>query len=140
MTITEIVKFCKSSLRIVAINSNHLCGSGVIEGFGTWIAKRRVTHLSFFPEALLKGMRNDKIMKFLKITFFTAVLTLLMSFSAFAQKDDKKQERPKPPPPTVNPGGSKPPRGNPPKGDDKPKKPEMSWFLFAKNGSSEESA
>lgn len=83
-------------------------------------------------------MRNDEIMKFLKITIFAAMLTAVMSFTAFGQRDDKKQDRPKPKPPVVRPGGDKPPKGNPPKGDDRPKKPEMSWFLFAKNGSSEE--
>lgn len=106
--------------------------------FGTWIAKRPSDAPLLFPEAFIKGMRNDKIMKFLKTTFFAVLLAAAMSLSVMAQKDDKKQDRPKPPPPTVNPGGSKPPRGNPPKGDDKPKKPEMSWFLFAKNESSEE--
>jgi hypothetical protein len=78
-------------------------------------------------------------MKFVKMTIFAALLTAVMSLSAMAQKDDKRQDRPKPPPPVVKPGGQdKPPNGNPPKGNDRPKKPEMSWFFFAKNVSREE--
>lgn len=76
-------------------------------------------------------------MKFLRITIFAALLVAGTSFSAMAQKDGKKP--PKPPPPRVDPGGpDKKPKGNPPKGDNRPKKPGMSWFLFVKSESREE--
>lgn len=48
-----------------------------------------------------------------------------LSLAVTAQKDDKKQDKPKPP--VIKPG-DKPPR---PK-DDKPKKPNMSFFVMEK--------
>lgn len=76
-------------------------------------------------------------MKFLRMTIFAGFLMAAMSVGVMAQKDDK--QKPKPKPPVVNPGGQKPPNGNPPKGGgDKPKKPETSWFLFAKKEAGEE--
>jgi hypothetical protein len=49
-----------------------------------------------------------------------------LSLTAVAQGD--KQDKPKPP--VIKPG-DKPPRPNPPK-DDKPKKPNMSFFVMVK--------
>jgi hypothetical protein len=64
MTITEIVKFCKSALRVVLINSNHLCRCRVIgESLAPGLLKSLVTHLSFFPEALEKerGRQDNEV-------------------------------------------------------------------------------
>lgn len=58
------------------------------------------------------------------------LLVVGLSLAVAAQKDRPNQDRPpKPNPPKVEPG--KPPRDNPkpPKGDDKPKKPEMAVLI-----------
>jgi hypothetical protein len=68
-------------------------------------------------------------MKALKQIFFMTVLTIGLSGAVFAQKDDRRRP-PKEKPPVVTPGGPKKP---PPKeGRDKPKKPQMSWFVLLK--------
>ena len=75
------------------------------------------------------GQEENEVMRLLRITICMLFLVAGMSVAASAQKDDKKP--PKPPPPVVTPR-EKPPRGNPPKGDERPpKKPEMSWFFVA---------
>lgn len=68
------------------------------------------------------------MMKSLRQLFFAIAVVIGLALSASAQKDGPK----KPPkePPVVKPG-DKPPRGNPPKGDDKPKKPGMSFYLVS---------
>ena len=71
-------------------------------------------------------------MKNLRQIIFTSAMVMGLAFSVSAQKDDRPK---KPKPPVVDPG-PKPPRGNPPKGDDKPKKPGMSFFVVStRNGS-----
>lgn len=65
-------------------------------------------------------------MKFLKQFLFTIVALVGLSLSVAAQKDnDQKKPPPKDPPPKIKPGGDKPP-----KGDDKPKKPGMSYIIL----------
>ena len=59
-------------------------------------------------------------MNVLKQIFLTCAIAIGMSVVVCAQKDDQK--RPPKNPPVVNPG-QKPPKNDPPKGGDKPKKP-----------------
>lgn len=69
-------------------------------------------------------------MKSLRRIIFTLAMVIGLAFSVSAQKDDQK--RPPKVPPKIEPGPKeRPPRGNPPKGDDKPKKPGMSYFLVS---------
>ena len=66
--------------------------------------------------------------KFKQIIFMVAMVVGL-AFSVSAQKDDQKRP-PKGQPPVIEPRPKdRPPRGNPPK-DEKPKKPEMSFYLL----------
>jgi len=60
-------------------------------------------------------------MKFVKKILFVFVLLGGLSLASMAQKnDDPKKLPPKNPPPVINPGKG---NQNPPKGDNKPKKP-----------------
>jgi hypothetical protein len=61
-------------------------------------------------------------MKFVKKILFLLILLVGLSVASMAQKPDdpKKNPPPKNPPPVINPGKGNP---NPPKGDNKPKKP-----------------
>ena len=68
-------------------------------------------------------------MKTLRYIIFTLAMVAGLAFSVSAQKDDPK--RPPKKPPVIDPNPNKPPRGNPPKGEDKPKKPGMSFFLVS---------
>lgn len=68
-------------------------------------------------------------MKTLRQLIFAFVAVVGLSMAVSAQKDDQKKPPPKDPPPVINPG-QKPPRENPPKGEDKPKKPSIA-FVFA---------
>jgi hypothetical protein len=68
-------------------------------------------------------------MKSLRQIIFTSAMVIGLAFSVSAQKDDQK--RPPKDPPKIDPGKKVPPRGNPPKGEDKPKKPGMSFYLAA---------
>lgn len=68
-------------------------------------------------------------MKFLRQTMFTLVAVIGLTLAVSAQKDDQKRP-PKGPPPQINPGDKKPPK-NPPK-EDKPKKPETSWYFVSR--------
>ena len=51
-----------------------------------------------------------------------------LALGVSAQKGGDDQKRPPKEPKVIKPG-DKPPRGNPPKGDDRPKKPGMSFYL-----------
>ena len=75
-------------------------------------------------------------MKSLKQIIFVFALFVGLGLSVSAQSDDQKRP-PKERPPVVDPG-KKPPRGNPPpKGDDRPKKPGMSFYLVSVDGKSD---
>ena len=67
-------------------------------------------------------------MKSLRQIIFTVAMVIGLAFSVSAQKDEPK--RPPKDPKVIIPR-EKPPRDNPPKGDDKPKKPGMSFYLVA---------
>lgn len=67
-------------------------------------------------------------MKRFRQIIFTLAMVVGMAFSVSAQKEDKKPP-PKPKPPVVDPKDKPPPRDNRPKGQDKPKKPGMSFYL-----------
>ena len=68
-------------------------------------------------------------MKTLSKIIFTLAMVVGMALSVSAQKDDQKNRPPKKPP-VIQPG-EKPPRGNPPPKEEKPKKPGMSFFLVS---------
>jgi hypothetical protein len=67
-------------------------------------------------------------MKRLKEIIFMFILAVSLALSVSAQNDDQK--RPPKEPPVRDPK-QKPPRDNPPKGNDKPKKPGMSYYLVS---------
>jgi len=69
-------------------------------------------------------------MKSLRQIIFMFVAVIGLGLSVPAQNDDQK--RPPKKPPVVDPG-KKAPRDNPPKGDDKPRKPGMSFYLVSAN-------
>jgi hypothetical protein len=68
-----------------------------------------------------------EVMKSLKQTIFAFAVIAVLAFGVSAQNDDQK--RPPKDPPVIVPKENKPPRGNPPKGDDKPKKPGSAFYL-----------
>jgi hypothetical protein len=65
-------------------------------------------------------------MKFLREISFILMAVCGLTLAVSAQKDDKSRP-PKEKPPVVVPGDKKPPQ-NPPKGDDRPKKPGFAWL------------
>ena len=67
---------------------------------------------------------------------FTLFAVAALALSASAQKDDKGKRPPKNPPQIPAPDKNKP-RENPPKGDQKPKKPGMEFVLVVGKASSE---
>ena len=69
-------------------------------------------------------------MKSLRQIIFMFVAVIGLALSVSAQNDP--QEKPRKDPPVIKPG-DKPRRDNPPKGDDKPKKPGMSFYLVSAN-------
>ena len=72
--------------------------------------------------------RGIEVMKSLRQIIFMFAVVIGMALSVSAQTDD--QNKPRKDPPVIKPG-EKPRRDNPPKGDDKPKKPGMSFFLVS---------
>ena len=71
------------------------------------------------------------MMKILKQFIFASATVLALAFAVSAQKQDPPKTPPKDPPPKINPGDKpKPPRDNPPKGGDKPKKPDGDFALL----------
>ncbi len=79
-----------------------------------------------------KGKRKFIKMNSLRQIIFTLVAVVVLSLAVSAQKNDPKKPPPKPKPPVINPGDKKPP-----KNEDKPKKPEMSFVLVYKEGSAD---
>ena len=69
-------------------------------------------------------------MKNLKQTIFVFVLFIGLAVSVPAQSDDQKNPRPPKDVPVRDPV-KKPPKGNNPPKDDKPKKPGMSFYLVS---------
>jgi hypothetical protein len=92
------------------------------------IASRRATHFPSSQTALIKE-RKIKVMRSLKKIIFVFAMAICLALSVSAQTDDQKRP-PKGDPPVRNPK-PKPPRD--PKGDDKPKKPGMSFYLVSVN-------
>ena len=76
------------------------------------------------PHGVTKGMRKQRSMKSLKglILMFAVVIGLALSVPA--QGDDQKRPPKKPP--------VREPKEKPPKGNDKPKKPGMSYYLVSR--------
>lgn len=68
-------------------------------------------------------------MKALKQILITFAAVAALSLGASAQKPGPQKPPPKDPPPKIDPK-EKPPRDNPPRGGNKPKKPEMGFFVL----------
>lgn len=79
------------------------------------------------PKASIIRGEGDIKMKVLKQLLIMISMVVGLSLAVSAQKDDKKQDKPKPP--VIKPGENKPPRPNP---SDKPKKPNISFFVMMK--------
>ena len=67
-------------------------------------------------------------MRSLKQIILVSAMAIALATGVTAQNDDQK--RPPKNPPVRDPG-VKPPKEKPPKGDDKPKKPGMSFYLVS---------
>ena len=67
-------------------------------------------------------------MRSLKQIILVSAMAVGLALNVSAQSDDQKRPPKKPP---VRDPREKPPKENPPKGDDKPKKPGMSFYLVA---------
>ncbi|MEO8649008.1 MAG: hypothetical protein ABI539_07570 [Acidobacteriota bacterium] len=76
-------------------------------------------------------------MKSLRQLLFTLFMVAGLAMAVSAQKDDQKKPPPKEGrPPVVTPADKNKPKDPPPKGNDRPKKPETSWtFAYAKTES-----
>jgi hypothetical protein len=81
--------------------------------------------LSFFPDAFRRGMRKLRSMKrFKEIVLMFAVVAGL-ALGVPAQNNDDQKRPPKKPP-------VREPKEKPPKGNDRPKKPGMSYYLVSR--------
>lgn len=87
-----------------------------------------MTHFPSSPDADQKKRKIRVMMKSLRQIIFAMAMVVGLTLGVSAQKGGDEQKRPPKDPKVIKPG-DKPPRGNPPKGDDRPKKPRMGFFL-----------